>query len=354
MISPALIYVLAVSGGFLAALIFVPLVKTLALSLKAVDQPAGERKIHGRPIPLLGGLAVFFSTFLVLFLFRYFHLANFAKIPDRFLWGIFLAGGLIMLGGFLDDKYDLKPWQQIIWPILAASAAIFSGVRIGYITNPLGGTDNAIVYLLPLTGIIISFGWLMAMMYATKFLDGLDGLVSGITVIAAAIIFLLSLDWDVKMSATGVWALILAGSSLGFLIFNWQPAKIFLGEGGSIFAGFILGVLSIVSGSKITATLLVMGLPLLDVVWVAIQRMLRKESPFSHADQKHLHYQLLILGLTRKESVLILYLTALAFGALAVFSRSLGKLVGLISLLILMIILALLIKNKKYGNKSQN
>ncbi|MEK7167709.1 MAG: undecaprenyl/decaprenyl-phosphate alpha-N-acetylglucosaminyl 1-phosphate transferase, partial [Patescibacteria group bacterium] len=126
----SLIYILAISGGFLTTLILVPLVKTIALKVQAVDLPRGERKIHDQPIPLLGGLAVFLSTFFVLFLFRYFHLANFAKIPDRFLWGIFIAGGIIMLGGFLDDKYNLKPWQQIIWPILASLTVIFSGVHI--------------------------------------------------------------------------------------------------------------------------------------------------------------------------------------------------------------------------------
>ncbi|MEK7653126.1 MAG: MraY family glycosyltransferase [Patescibacteria group bacterium] len=350
-----ILYLLAVSGGFLLTLILTPAVIRLALKFKVIDQPeTNERKIHASPIPLLGGLAIFISVFVLIFLFRFYHLANFSKIPDQFLWAVFVGGLFIMIGGFLDDKFNLKPLKQIIWPTLAALVAVWAGVRIGFVTNPIGGQENSIIYLGAGAGLVLSFLWLMGMMYTTKFLDGLDGLVSGITAIACLIIFLLSLDWDVKMSATSFIALILGGSALAFLFFNWHPAKIFLGEGGSIFFGFMLGVLSIISGSKITTTLLVIGVPALDVLWVIIQRLLKRESPFSHADRKHLHFRLFDLGFSHRGAVLFFYLIALTFGSIAIFTSSFGKLIVFLALIAVMIFLILIIYFKNAAQRIRN
>ena len=286
------------------------------------------------------------SVFVALLFFRLSSLANFSKITDLFILAVFLGGFLIILGGSLDDKYHLKPWQQIIWPLLASALVLLADIKITYITNPLGGPANAIIYLTPLVGGVISFVWLMGLMYTTKLLDGLDGLVTGITAIAALMIFLLSLDWDVYLSATSIWSLSLLGASLGFLIFNWQPAKIFLGEGGSIFMGFMLGILSIISGSKIATTLLVIGIPALDVLLVTVSRLIKKQSPFSHADKKHLHFRLLAAGFKHREAVLFLYLIAITFGLLAVWGNSLGKLISLIALLVLTLVIVLIIYKK--------
>ena len=346
-----LIYFSAFVSSFILTICLVPIVRWLALKCKIIDKPAADRKIHSQPTPLLGGLAIFCSSFFVLAIFRFFHLANFSRVPDHFLWGIFWAACLIMLGGFWDDKYNLRPWQQIIWPLMAVLVVLFSGIKITFITNPVYTPTNAIIYLSPLLGAGLAFFWLLGMMYTTKFLDGLYGLLSGVAAIAALMIFLLSLDWDVANSATGAWALIIAGSALGFLLFNWYPAKIFLGEGGSIFLGFILGVLSIISGSKIATTLLVMGIPALDVFWVIVHRWLRGESPFSHADRKHLHFRLLTLGFSSRGAVLFLYLVSLIFGWLAIFSQGFGKLFGLGLVILLMSFLSLLIyfKNKQHA-----
>jgi len=350
-----MIYAVVAISGFVLSIILVPLIRRLALKWQVVDQPSEERKVHKMPTPLMGGLAIFISTWIVMFVVRYFDLANFSKIPDKFLWGVLIGGIFLMIGGLLDDKYNLKPSKQLIWPILASLAILFVGIRIGFITNPTGGPDNAIVYLGPMIGIILTFIWIVGMMYTTKFLDGLDGLVSGITIIASIVIFLLSLDWDVPMSATGVWALALAGAAAGFLIFNWHPAKIFLGEGGSLWIGFMLGVLSIISGSKITTTLLVIGIPVLDVMWVIIRRLASHQSPFK-GDSKHLHFQLLNLGLSQRKVVMLLYLISLIFGAIAVFGSSFGKMIGLGALVIFMVILLIIIylKFKIHGRAGAN
>lgn len=355
--NPYLIYLLATLGGFILVLILTPLVKFVAKKLNIVDQPdASVRKIHASPMPLLGGLAIFIAVFAIIFLFRYFHLANFDRVPDSFLFAAFIGSLIIMIGGFLDDKFGLKPQQQIIFPILAATIVVLFGVRISFLSNPFGGSNNTIIYLLPNIGVFITFWWLLGMMYTTKFLDGLDGLATGISAIAGLIIFFLSLNWDVNMSATGIWALIFFGSCLGFLIFNFYPARIFLGEGGSVFLGFMLGLLSIISGSKIATTLLVVGIPALDVLWVVIQRLMRHESPFSHADNKHLHFRLLSLGLSQRQAVLWLYLIALVFGAIAILTHGLGKIIGLIILLIFMAGLIFLIsfKTKQHAAKTNS
>ena len=348
-----IIYLLAIFGGFVVSVILVPLVIKIANKLGIVDNPkAADRKVHQKITPLSGGVAIFVAVFLIIFVFRYFGLANFSRVPDHFLFGVFIASLFIIVGGVLDDKYSLKPWQQIIFPLIASLIVVIVGIKISYVTNPLGDTNSAILYINAFWGTILAFVWLMGMMYTTKFLDGLDGLVGGISVIASFIIFMVSLSWDVPLSATGIWSLALLGGCLGFLIFNYYPAKIFLGESGSIFLGFMIGVLSIISGSKIATTLLVVGIPVLDVLWVIVQRLLKKESPFSHADRKHLHYRLLDLGFSRQGAVWFLYLVSLAFGSLAVVGFGFSKFISFLVLVSLMVVLTIIfyLNNKKNGN----
>ncbi len=344
---------------FLAAL-GISLVSTFGVSKLArcfniVDRPENfpERKIQTMPVPLLGGVAIFLSVLIVVCYYALFteRLLGGYLLPKHLL-GILLAGALLMIGGFLDDKFNLKPHQQIIWPILAVLVIIISGIGIDYITNPLGGTiylDTLKVKLFTWGGLpyhivvwadLFALVWLLGMMYTTKFLDGLDGLVSGITTIGAVVLFLLSLNKEVAQPETALLSVILAGSFVGFLFFNWHPAKIFLGEGGSLFAGFFLGVLSIISGAKIATALLIMGIPILDVIWVILRRLFwEKKSPFKTADRKHLHFRLLDAGFSHRGAVLFLYCISLIFGVAALFLGSSQKLLALGTLLGLMLVL---------------
>ncbi len=332
-------YFLAGLIGFGLTVLIVPLVRFLAVHFDVVDRPDDPRKMHKNPTPLLGGIAIFLAVTIGIYILYALGFGNFSKVSSMTMMAISVGGLLLMIGGTLDDRYRLKPWQQIAWPLLAAVLVVISGVHISYITDPLGGLSKSVLYITPIIGGLIAFGWLMGMMYTTKFLDGLDGLVSGIAVIASIFIFIASLAWDVEGSATGIWALLLAGSCLGFLVFNWHPAKIFLGEGGSLYIGFMLAVLSIISGSKIMTTLLVVGIPVLDVLFVILGRLWRGQSPFSHADRTHLHFQLLDRGYTQRQVVLFLYLIALTFGAVSTISNSLGKIIGFALLIIIMIAL---------------
>lgn len=305
------------------------LVMKLAVKLRITDKPDRDRKIHERETPLVGGLAVFLAFFAVLYFTRDKLLSG--NLEIRHWLGFFSGGVWLMIGGFLDDKYNLKPLQQIIWPVLAIVSVIAGGVQIEKITNPLGG----FIYLGAASSILIAF-WLLGMMYTTKLLDGLDGLVSGLTAIGALVIFLFTQSLKYYQPDIGLAALILAAASIGFLIFNWQPAKIFLGEGGSLFLGYALGVLSIISGAKIAIALLVMALPVLDVAWTIIRRLAAGKNPFKFADRKHLHFRLLNLGLTVRQAVLSFYGLAIIFGSAALFLQSKGKILALAALLVIM------------------
>lgn len=335
------IYILTFVGSFVLCLFLTVLVRQVAIRTGLLDKPTKQRKIHKQPVPLLGGLAVATTVIIVVFVIRLLSLADFNLISAPVFYAILLSTVIIMLGGYLDDKYNLKWSRQIVWPLLAVIITIIAGVKIGYVSNPFGADTNAIIYLSAGVGAVLTFIWLIAIIYTTKLLDGLDGLVGGIGATAAIVIFFLSLSWDVELSATGLWSLSLFASLLAFLVFNWHPAKIFLGEGGSIWIGYMLAVLSIISGSKIATTLLVLGVPIIDVFLVVTLRLLKKESPFSHADKKHMHYRLLSAGLSHREVVLLMILVSLLFGFVALTTSGLGKVTGMLFLIILVIFMLL-------------
>lgn len=341
------VYFTAILGSFLLSTALVPLIIDFAKKYGILDRPeAASRKIHTEPIPFLGGWAIYLSSTAVICLMRYFNLADFSRLPWPLFIAIIVAGLIIMIGGSLDDKFNLKPWQQIFFPLSAIAVSLAFGLKIGFVTNPLSAGG---VLLVPqLLGIILVVLWLLGMMYATKFLDGLDGLVSGIGVIAAGFIFLISLKWDLALSATGIWALAVMGACFGFWLYNRSPARIFLGEGGSVFVGFILGVLSVVTGSKVTTTLLVMGFPFLDVLMVVILRLMNKQSPFK-GDRRHLHYRLLDAGFKPFQAVWLLYAIAFVFGALSLMSSSWLKIVLVAVMLLLMLSISWFLQVKGSG-----
>ncbi len=347
----AINYFLALIASFLLSVFFTILVKKIAWKFKILDQPGGERKIHRRPIPLLGGWAIFIAFFLVLGYLSFFtNLIIGRNILLRYLVGIFIGGLFLMIGGTLDDRFNLKPSRQIIWPILAALGVMISGIGISFITNPLGGILRLDFYTINWGGYnffiltnLFTFVWLLGIMYTTKFLDGLDGLVSGITAIGSLIIFFLSLAPEVNQTDTAFLAIILVGACLGFLIFNFYPASIFLGEGGSLFTGFMLGILAIIAGGKIATALLILGLPILDVGWVILRRLFWDKKRLGLGDEKHLHFRLIKFGFSQRQAVLFLYFLTTVFGVLALFLQSKEKLIALVVLGLVMVILALVL-----------
>jgi UDP-GlcNAc:undecaprenyl-phosphate GlcNAc-1-phosphate transferase len=204
---------------------------------------------------------------------------------------------------------------------------------------------DGIPYRLTLLADLFTVAWLMGMTYTTKFLDGIDGLVSGITVIGALVIGAVSVMQEVAQPDTALLALMVAGAFAGFLLFNAFPARVFLGEGGSTMAGFLLGTLAIISGGKIATTLLILGLPILDAAVVLIRRVLSGKSPTT-ADRSHLHFKLLDIGLTQRQTVLFFWLIAALFGVSTLVLRgpeklaALGVLVAVLAIISLVAIVA--------------
>jgi len=322
-------------ASFVLSLLITPLIRELSFRFKILDYPQlASRKIHKKATPLMGGGAIFISFFLVIFLAKIFSWLP-GDIPSwKHLAGMILAGLFLMVGGFLDDKYQQRPGQQFIWPVLAALSIIVSGIGIDFVNNPLGEGylrfDQVQFEIFRLKGIpyyftpwsdLLTFFWLLFLMYATKFLDGLDGLVSGISVIGALSIAGLCLLTKFYQPDIASLALLMAGAFAGFLIFNFHPAKIFLGEGGSLFAGFLLGGLAIISGSKFATTFLILGLAGLDLISVIFQRFFEKQHSIFKGDQKHLHFRLLKAGFSYWGAIIFYWSIALFFGASALYQN---------------------------------
>lgn len=315
-------------------------VRRLAAYLGIRDVPDLPRKIHATPLPKLGGIAVFLSFLVGLLILG--AGGGTDEISGLRIAALVLGGATLIIGGILDDKYNLKPKYQFLFPVAAALLAVVAGNHISYITNPLGGKiilDQYKFLSYPIWGSLLVFAWILGVTYTTKFLDGMDGLVSGISGIAGLVIFGLSLGPEVNQTTTAFLALIFAAACFGFLPHNFHPAKIFLGEGGSVFTGFMIGVLAVISGGKIATALLVLGIPVLDALWVIVRRLWFRSSLFV-GDKKHLHFMLLDIGLSQRQAVLFLYFLATVFGGVAVFLQSFSKLVALLILGAVMIIIA--------------
>lgn len=352
--------VFIITAGAVALL--VPVARAFALRARIVDLPDLERKIHKNPTPLLGGIPIF----VVFFLGLVFLLENFisSSISYKNLLGLFLGGLVLIIGGYLDDKYDFPPLKQICFPIVAGLIVIAFGIGVREITNPFGGTfslvwwekvlfwHNEVGYRITLPADLFAFVWLMVLMYTTKFLDGLDGLVSGITVIGALIIFALAIFTKFFQPEVGLLTILTAGAFFGFLIWNWHPAKIFLGTGGSTLAGFLLAVLAIISGGKIATTLLVLGIPILDTIWVILRRIFWEKKLPSIADGKHLHFRLLNVGFSHKGAVIFLWTLSAIFGIATLFLQSKYKLITLVILAVFMIGLGVWLVHRHEARKN--
>lgn len=346
----ALLVALVVSAAVSALL--TPLVRWFAVQHGALDRPeaAPDRKVHRAPVPLLGGLGPIAAFWLTLGVVRLIQPDALAGLPRTTMLGLGLATVLLAVGGVLDDRRRLTPGRQFVWPLLAAVVATLAGVGIDFITNPFGG-------LLRLDHVQVTFGatevvlwadlftvlWLLGMTYTTKFLDGLDGLVAGVTVIGGVILTAVSLRPEVDQPTTALLAVALAGACLGFLPFNFHPARVFLGESGALWAGFMLGALAVVSGGKIATALLLMGIPILDVAWVIARRLREGRSPFRGADRKHLHFRLLDVGLGHRQAVVSLYALTAAFGVMTLLFRGWQKVVVLGALVVVMVVLGALL-----------
>lgn len=328
--------------AFAVCLIATGVLRSFARRFHVMDLPGDPRKIHTKPIPLLGGVALYIGVFATLVSIIAFGWLTDIRVSPAILVGSACAGGILVLVGVLDDRFNLRWWQQLIGPVAATVVLLYAGLEIPYVTNPFGGgilnLDKLVIGSWHLQlGTILLIAWMLGMMYTTKLLDGIDGLASSVSFVAMLVLFVVSLSWDRSGSTTSFLALTAAGAALGFLMWNFYPAKIFLGEGGSTFLGFMLALLAIMSGGKIATALLVMGVPIFDVAWIIVRR-LRSGQHLAAADNRHLHFRLLAIGMSQRQIVLLLSLFSLLFGSVSFFFQTTAKVIALVVLLIFMII----------------
>ncbi|HLD17728.1 MAG TPA: MraY family glycosyltransferase [Patescibacteria group bacterium] len=323
-------FLIALAGSFALT----PLVARVAVHSKVVDRPDNVRRLHARPIPLGGGLAPYAALAICLCLLLLGDssapLTSGAITIQNYVG--FLAGGFIlMVGGTLDDRYRLPPRWSFLFPVLAAGTVVGFGIEVTKLTNPFGG----IFFLEAWQSDFLVFFWLLVLMYTTKLLDGLDGLSTGVTTIGTFFVLLLTLTPVYFQGDVALFSSIAFGSLLGFLFWNFYPAKIFLGEGGSTFMGYLLGTLAVISGGKLAVALLALGIPLFDAAWVILRRLSRGGWRAAvHGDRKHLHHRLLDLGWSQRRVVLSYYALAAGVGSLALFLQSGQKFLALIFLIV--------------------
>ncbi|MGM3308969.1 glycosyltransferase family 4 protein [Anabaena sp. WFMT] len=313
---PAQIYHLI---AFLIAAVVVlwttPDVKNIGIKSGRLDKP-DSRKVHQHPMVRLGGVSIFAGTIISLLIVWW--LGGFANLPPEKewqIWGVTLGGLGFFLIGLADDLFNLSPLVRLLIQVIVAAAAWKVGVSIDFITIPTIGIVNLDWLSFPITVI-----WLVGMVNAINWIDGLDGLAAGVTGIAAVVMLLVSLF--MHQPAAALIAAALAGAALGFLRYNFNPAQIFMGDGGSYFMGFTIaavGVIGLVKIPVFTAVLLpylILAVPIVDMSAVILARLRHGKSPFL-ADKRHLHHRLLNAGLSHRLTVLFIYSLTLWVGSLA-------------------------------------
>lgn len=280
---------------FLGVLLLTPLVRRLAIRIGAMDEPNG-RKVHKTPIPRLGGVGIFLGFAGAMLL---------TQPIGRQVAGLLIGCLIIVLAGILDDIRGLSPRTKLAAQIAAAVIAALFGTRVEVITQPFGGVLDLGQWAIPATVL-----WIIGVTNALNLIDGLDGLAAG-TAIIAAITMAVVAGLEGRLLIAG-FALILAAAVLGFLPYNFSPAKIFMGDSGSMFLGFTLATLAVQGLTKgatfisIVIPVVILGIPIFDTLF-AIVRRYRNHRPIFEADKGHLHHRLLSLGLTQRQTVLSIY-----------------------------------------------
>ncbi|EKE21111.1 MAG: Glycosyl transferase [uncultured bacterium] len=298
-----------------------------------------NRHIHNNKISRWGGIAIVVSFLGVILLDK-----NLVLTKD--IGGI-LLGGLVVFGiGFWDDLKEINWKMQFFFQTLAVILIFIFGVRMYSISNPLGEVILLDSLVKNLIVILIASVWAIVLINAMNWLDGMDGLGMGVYLIGILAIFLLSLKPEVNQPPVGIITMALAGAILGFLIFNFPPAKIMAGSNGIFFVGFIVAGLSIFAGTKIATTLLILFIPLVDFFWVILKRLKGGKSIFS-ADHEHLHHKLMKIGWSQWQINSFFYLITILVATVALNVKGLGKILIMLGLLFLMLFFYRFINKKE-------
>lgn len=303
-------YIIAFVAALAVSFITTPFIKKLALKIGAIDVPKDERRVHDKPIPRLGGLAIYIAFVAVIL----------ALVPySPKMIGILAGGTVIVILGVVDDIRPLPSKLKLLVQVVAAVMLVASGVRVEWVTNPFDNVDG-MAYLSYFSYPITIF-WVVGVTNTLNLIDGLDGLAAGIASIAS--LSLLAVSVMNGHPVVVIYTAALAGAAIGFLPYNFNPAKIFMGDTGSTFLGFVLAAISIEGAIKGAATLaiaipvLALGLPIFDTTFAIIRRAVNGK-PIMEADRGHLHHRLLALGLSQRQVVFTLYAVSAFLGLGAV------------------------------------
>ena len=301
----------------LLALILTPVVRRVVLRYRIVDRP-NARRVNKRPIPRAGGFAIA-AAFLIV-------AGGFVLLNERGGWvpvpltlepgdflALFLGGAAAAALGGIDDLFDLRARWQLAGQLGLALLAVVLGIGIVVLNNPL---SDDVIRVGERFSVGFTIFWIVGMINSINWIDGLDGLSSGIALIACVTLGLISLTTQVGQPLIAVLCFALAGALAGFLRWNFHPARIFSGTSGVQFVGYTLAVLSILGSAKVAVALLVLGVPIIDTFWIIVRRISEGRSPFA-PDRSHIHHRLLDLGLSHRDTVLVIYGICAVLGVLA-------------------------------------
>lgn len=327
--------------GFLMSMVLAylvtPFVMKLAWKVGAIDMPGDARRVHKKPMPRLGGLAIYIA----------FIVAGLATLPFRqaSVKGMFLGATVIVVVGIIDDIYNLPAKAKLLGQIAAAVILVIYGIKVQLITNPLGG-----MFILGKLAIPATLFWVVGITNTLNFIDGLDGLAAGVAAIAAFTMMLVNLSLEQTNGAL-VMAL-LAGAAIGFLPYNFNPAKIFMGDTGAMFLGFVLAAQAIEGAVKsataiaLIVPILTLGLPIFDTAYAIFRRFVNGK-PLMQADKGHVHHRLLAIGLSQKQAVLYMYVISISLGICSVVLARIGIKQAVIALAL---VISMLLISVRYLN----
>jgi UDP-GlcNAc:undecaprenyl-phosphate GlcNAc-1-phosphate transferase len=318
--------VFGVSFGLSLAL--TPVSRRLGERWGIVDRPR-DRHLHPNVISKFGGMAMYVAFTAAVILAQFLPVVRTDDKEIIRLIGLLVGGLITFVFGLLDDRYEFGALPQYFAQLAAAAIAILFLIFIEQFNNPLTGNPTPQwPYVVTVT---LTLFWLGLMMNTVNWLDGLDGLAAGVCAVASLTIFIHA-AFRLDQVSVSLLPLALLGATLGFLPYNFHPARVFMGSNGALFLGYSIGVLGIIGGAKMATVLLVMGLPLLDVVWQIARRVSKGHNPVL-GDRGHVHYRLLDLGLSQRQIVVGYYVFCALFGAIALVTAS--RLYKLLALLVM-------------------
>lgn len=347
-------YFLPAISAFILTLLSVLIALKVFPKIGLMDRPH-KYGLKRKAIPYPGGILLYL-IFLALALMFF--------EPTLKLVGLLVGGGILVLVSFIDDRIEIPAGIRFLIQIIIALIMVVVGIGVETITNPFGGYimlnqykfilqfGDVTINIMALSG-LFTIAWILLITNTMNWLDGIPGLVSGITVLSGLTIFFLSISEIVNQPEVATLALIVAMIALAFWIFDFYPPKILIGDSGSMFFGFLLAVLAIFSGGKIATAFLILGFPILDAIYVIIYRIYSKRAPWKGGEWDkyrkavHLHHRMLEFGLSERQVLVLIYMLCAIFGITALFLGTKGKFWAIVIVAFMTVVISLVLRAKK-------